>query len=309
MILNTATDVQNFSRNISFAESARACWWAVLNSFPEKPRVLLPNYIGITDREGSGIFDPITDLALDYGFYELDDDLSIKPEKLEAAMANDNYDVVLFVHYFGLKIQNIEAVVDLARRHELVVVEDCAHLYNYNTVESDAGSFGDFTFFSLHKNFPMPEGGMLLQNNQDLKKPEIQTQATRDFSEVLFAYNAQAIVEKRIENYKAYDRLIPQVAGVRPLRNYKSGDVPHNYPIVINGGLRESLYFWLIDNDVRLMALYYRLIDPILANTAHKNMHQLANDILNLPVHQDTDEKDIVQLVELINKGIKAITA
>lgn len=309
MIQNTATDTLNYSRKVSFAESARACWWAVLNSLSQKPKVLLPNYIGITDREGSGIFDPISDLALDYGFYELEDNLSISPEKLKLALEHGNYDVVLFVHYFGQKIQNIEQLVKLAKSHQLLVVEDCAHLYNYNTTGSNAGSFGDFTFYSLHKNFPMPEGGMLVQNNETLEEPQIQVQAKREFAKELFAYDAQAIAVKRINNYKVYDRLIPEMTGIRPLRSYQEGDLPHNYPVVIDDGLRESLYFWLIDKNVRLMALYYRLIDPILADERHKNMHKLANDILNLPVHQDTKQDDIVRLVELIDKGIKALKA
>ena len=270
--------------------------------------MLLPNYIGITDREGSGIFDPVTTLNLEFGFYLLEDDLSIDLDKLSAAVLNSDFKVVLLVHYFGLKIGNLKEAVLLCKSHDLIVVEDCAHLYNYELFElSEAGTLGDFAFYSLHKNFPLAEGGMLMQNNLELPLAVVREKAVRDLASKVYAFDSKSIAQKRVENFRLYEQLIPQISGISALRTYTKGDIPHNFPVVIENDLRERLYFWLIDQGVRLIALYYRLIDPILASEAHKNMHSLANDILNLPVDQSTDAADIKKLLELMNKGIKEL--
>jgi dTDP-4-amino-4,6-dideoxygalactose transaminase len=213
------------------------------------------------------------------------------------------------VHYFGFKNQNIEEIVSLCKSKGIIVVEDCAHLYNYNNYDlSVAGTFGDFVFYSLHKFLPIKTGGILVQNNPSLVKPKkLSVDLKINYSFEIASYDLRSIVAKRIANFNLMDSLINNINGVYCLKQLNTGDIPHNYPIIVENGLREKLYFWLIDHGITLMALYYRLIDSIKIET-YKSAHLISNSILNLPIHQDIGVSEIKHIVKLIDKGIKELS-
>jgi dTDP-4-amino-4,6-dideoxygalactose transaminase len=301
MISKSPENRDSFKRQIYFTNSAREGWSVILNSLEQSSKILLPSYIGITDREGSGIFDPIQNLNMEHSFYLLNDDLSISVIEIEKCLRESDYSLILLVHYFGFKIHNIEEIVKVCKKYNVTVVEDCAHLYNYNLFEySDAGTFGDFTFYSLHKNFPLKNGGMVVQNNTDILQPNFSIiQLLNNCSKKLFSYDAKAIADKRRENFRILDKLVQNIKGIQPLKNLEEGDIPHSYPILVDNGLRERLYFWLIDKNITLIALYYRLI-PALQIEKYANMQKLSNSILNLPIHQDIDEEELRKIVNKI---------
>jgi dTDP-4-amino-4,6-dideoxygalactose transaminase len=206
------------------------------------------------------------------------------------------------VHCFGFKIQNIKEIALLCKNHNLIVVEDCAHLYNYNLSNfSDAGSFGDYVFYSLHKNFPMKNGGLVVQNNTGLKTfstTEVTTEANLPLE--LMQYDARAIAIKRLENFKILDAEINKIQGIYPLKSLTKNDIPHTYPVIVEDNLREKLYFWLADNNMTVIALYYRLIDAV-NDGKYSMMQNISDSILNLPIHQGIDNYDIKRIV----KGVK----
>lgn len=291
----------SYKKELIFTDSARDGWGMVLNSLPSTSKILLPSYIGITDREGSGIYDPVKNSGLAHDFYALNDDLSISIDVIEYHLKKESYKLILLVHYFGFKIQNINEIVTLCKQYNVVVVEDCAHLYNLNLHDySDVGNFGDYAFYSLHKNFPFDNGGILVQNGSKVcVKLEIKHKT--GFNENLMCYNASEIAKKRIDNYNKIDLLIKSVKGVKPLKVIKKGDIPHTYPILVENGLREKLYFWLIDKNITLIALYYRLI-PELQNEMFTNMKFISDNILNLPIHQDISNNDINIMIDKIKE-------
>jgi len=305
MIIKSPKDINNFKRNVHLTNSARQGWELILNTLDASSKILLPSYIGITEREGSGIYDPVVNTGIKHDFYLLDYDLTINTAEVEKLVKEEEYKLILLVHYFGFKIQNIEEIVKVCKQYNVIVVEDCAHLYNYNLIEySDVGTFGDFAFYSLHKNFPFIEGGMLVQNNLEIKSTHFTpTKKTHQLATQWIEYDAKAIAEKRIENFKIIQNLINNIAGVKSLKTIKDGDIPHNYPIIIENGLREKLYFWLMDKNVPLIALYYRLVDPLQVEK-YISMQIISNNILNLPVHQDITFEDIKYIIELIKRGI-----
>lgn len=303
MIIKSPIDINNFKRNVYITNSARQGWELILNTLDATSKILLPSYIGITEREGSGIYDPVVNTGTKHDFYLLNDDLTINIAEIEKWVKNKEYKLILLVHYFGFKIQNIKEIIRICKKYNLMVVEDCAHLYNYNLFEySDAGTFGDFAFYSLHKNFPFDEGGMLIQNNLKIKFLDISpSKLPYNLAMDLIKYDAKAIANKRIENFKAIDDLIRNIPSIESFKKMKEGDIPHNYPIIVKNGLREKLYFWLIEKNVPLIALYYRLIDQ-LQDEKYISMKLVSNNILNLPVHQDIKLKDLEYLVSKINE-------
>jgi dTDP-4-amino-4,6-dideoxygalactose transaminase len=303
MISKTATDPEAYRKKVFFTNSAREGWELILKTLRPESKVLLPAYIGITDREGSGIYDPISKLNLPHDFYLLNNDLSISKDEIERCISKNKYDLILLVHYFGFKINNIEEIVSLCKKHNLIVVEDCAHLYSYNlSVFTDAGSFGDYVFYSLHKNFPFKNGGLVVQNHMNLvtlSTNEIQFEDKLSYQ--LLQYDAEKIASKRQENYKILDAEIKGIEGVYPLRSLTQKDIPHTYPIIVENDLRERLYFWLVEKNMTVIALYYRLIVP-LNEDKYDEMQKISNSILNLPIHQDINKNDIKNLAEVIKQ-------
>ena len=76
-------------------------------------------------------------------------------------------------------------------------------------------------------------------------------------------------------------------------------DIPQTFPILIKNNQREKLYFYLMDQGAPTTALYYRLIDQIKKEDFPLS-HKISQEILNLPVHQDTNQDDIIIICDLI---------
>jgi len=71
------------------------------------------------------------------------------------------------VHYAGLAC-NMDAIVEVAKRHDLFVIEDAAQAIDSYYNGRPLGSFGHFATFSFHetKNIQCGEGGMLVVNDK-----------------------------------------------------------------------------------------------------------------------------------------------
>ena len=78
-ISKIAADARRYRRPFRQFDSARAALKAILEAqqFNRHDTVLLPAYVGWSPREGSGVFDPIAELGLRFGFYRVDSRLNI----------------------------------------------------------------------------------------------------------------------------------------------------------------------------------------------------------------------------------------
>ncbi len=75
---------------------------------------------------------------------------------------------VLVVMHYGGVAQDMDKAVELARKYNLILIEDTAHAIDSHYKGKPLGSFGDFAAFSFHetKNVSAGEGGMLVVNNE-----------------------------------------------------------------------------------------------------------------------------------------------
>ena len=73
MLTKGPTDIGNLTENIWYFSSARTAFKHLLQQldFGEEEQILLPAYVGITDREGSGVMEPIWDREINYEFFKL----------------------------------------------------------------------------------------------------------------------------------------------------------------------------------------------------------------------------------------------
>ena len=95
------------------------------------------------------------------------DTMNIDETKIEAAVT-EKTKVIAPVHYAGVACE-MDAIMDIAKRHHLMVVEDAAQGIMSTYKGRPLGTIGDFGCFSFHetKNFSMGEGGAILINNRD----------------------------------------------------------------------------------------------------------------------------------------------
>ena len=92
------------------------------------------------------------------------DTMNIDETKIEAAIT-DRTRVILAMHYAGVACE-MDAIMDIARRHNLLVVEDAAQGVMSTYKGKALGTIGDFGCYSFHetKNYSMGEGGAVLVN-------------------------------------------------------------------------------------------------------------------------------------------------
>ena len=92
---------------------------------------------------------------------------NIDPAAIEAAITPRTR-AIIPVHFAGRPCE-MDAIMAIAERHGLVVIEDCAHAIETEYRGTKAGTFGDFGCFSFYvtKNVVTGEGGMILARNED----------------------------------------------------------------------------------------------------------------------------------------------
>lgn len=93
------------------------------------------------------------------------DTMNIDETKIEAAIT-EKTKVIVPVHYAGVSCE-MDAIMDIAKRHHLKVVEDAAQGVMSTYKGRALGTIGDFGCYSFHesKNYSMGEGGALVIND------------------------------------------------------------------------------------------------------------------------------------------------
>lgn len=93
------------------------------------------------------------------------DTMNIDEKKIEDAITKQTK-VICVVHYAGVACE-MDTIMDIARRHNLLVVEDAAQGMMSTYKGKALGTIGDFGCYSFHetKNYSMGEGGALVINS------------------------------------------------------------------------------------------------------------------------------------------------
>lgn len=96
-------------------------------------------------------------------------------EKLIEAAVTEKTKAIVPVHYAGVACE-MDTIMDIAKRHNLFVIEDAAQGIMSTYKGRSLGTFGDFGVFSFHetKNFSMGEGGaLLIRDEKYIEEAEI----------------------------------------------------------------------------------------------------------------------------------------
>jgi dTDP-4-amino-4,6-dideoxygalactose transaminase len=78
---------------------------------------------------------------------------------------------IVVVHYAGVA-SDMDKILEIAKKHDLFVVEDAAQAIESSYKGKQLGTIGDFGVFSFHetKNIQCGEGGLIMVNNENFSK-------------------------------------------------------------------------------------------------------------------------------------------
>ena len=102
------------------------------------------------------------------------DTMNIDETKIEAAITEKTRAIIV-VHYAGVACE-MDTIMNIAKRHNLLVVEDAAQGVMSKYKGKYLGTIGDMGCYSFHetKNYSMGEGGAIIINNPEyIERAEI----------------------------------------------------------------------------------------------------------------------------------------
>ncbi len=260
-------------------------------------------------------------------FADIGDDYNLDPAKVEAAITPRTR-AILPVHWSG-RCCDMDALGDIARRHDLRVVEDACHAINASYKGKRPGTFGDTGCFSMHplKNLNCwGDGGFIATDSDELHDRLVLLRnhglVSRDEC-VLWGFNSrldtvQAVValhlleridhitERRQAHAKYLDEALADIEGITvPTRDPEIEEVFHIY--VVRCERRDALQRYLIEHDVDAK-IHYPI--PMHLQAAAKDLGYKEGDfpvaeatcksVLSLPVHEFMTHEDLDYVVTQI---------
>lgn len=92
---------------------------------------------------------------------------NIAPNEIEKKITNKTK-AIIPVDFTG-QPADLEKIIEIAKRRELIVIEDAAHALGASYKNKKVGSISDMTMFSFHpvKHITTGEGGMIVTNNEE----------------------------------------------------------------------------------------------------------------------------------------------
>lgn len=98
------------------------------------------------------------------------DTYNIDPNEIEKKLTNKTR-AIMVVHYAGFAC-DMDRIMDIAKRHNLYVIEDAAHALGAKYKNQNLGTIGNIGCYSLHgtKNAASGEGGLFVTNDKKINK-------------------------------------------------------------------------------------------------------------------------------------------
>jgi len=250
---------------------------------------------------------------------------NIDPNRIEEAITS-NTKAIMVVHLYG-KPCDMDPIMEICRRHNLYLIEDCAQAHGAEYKGKKVGSFGDISAFSFYptKNLGcLGDGGVVLTNNEAVFQ---KIKMLRNYGSSKKYYNEYLGLNSRLDEVQAsflriklrhldkinehkrglaetYLDLLNQNAIV-PQVHPDYSDVYHIFNIRHKN--RDSLKNYLLSNEVKT-EIHYPL--PPHHQKALSFMNKLKFPIseeihattLSLPISVFHSKEDIIRVADLVNR-------
>lgn len=303
IIEKKAMKTDRYYNNVYYYQNARTALKDISLNLARAGRInkiVLPGYIGWSPKEGSGIFDAMSNIIkIPVLYYKMTQELSVDLVDLEKKI--DENSLVLLVNYFGFKDRKIKKVVEIIKQAGAVLVEDNAHgFFTYHTTEHIDS---DFVVFSLHKMFPHENGGCMYIKNVNYDNLCYTGEKTPEFIPYHYdIYDISLLIKKNfceLENL-LFDGVEKGFYSLLRTSQDLNDSVPQTYPILINNLDRFKIYQRMNDKGYGVISLYHTLVPP-LKTAEHKEAQWVSERILNLPIHQDVQLEKLKKMVDELN--------
>ena len=123
-------------------------------------KVLLPAYHCIS------MVEPVVQANAIPVFYKINADTSVDLDDIQARLDRSTK-LLLITHYFGFP-QDLSKLRFFCDKHNILMLEDCAHAFFGEYNKRPLGSFGDYAIASTMKFFPTSEGGCLVSSHHPI---------------------------------------------------------------------------------------------------------------------------------------------
>ncbi len=264
----------------------------------------------------------------------------IDPAAIEKAITPKTKAIVP-VHLYG-QAANMEAILKIAKAHNLFVIEDNAqgigndYIFSNGTIQK-TGSIGDIgcTSFYPSKNLgAYGDGGAIFTNDENLAKKlkmiASHGQSIRYYHEVVGCNSRLDAVQaaildiklKHLDNYidarrKAadfYDNAFKANKNITiPFRDSNNKHVFHQYTILVNDINRDELHNYLAENGVPSMIYYpvpahrQKMFESFGGGNFNLPITDwLTERVISLPIHTELDEEQLTfiagKILAFINK-------
>lgn len=260
---------------------------------------------------------------------------NIDPSKIEAAIT-PNTKAIIPVHLYG-QMADMDPIVEIAKKHNLVIVEDAAQAIGAKYKGKSVGELGTaatYSFFPTKNLGAYGDGGMIVTNDDDLaeKMSVIRVHGSKPkYYHHVLGYNSrldelQAAVLNvkfphldkwstlRREKAQTYTQLLNEALGetvVTPVEVEGNYHVFHQYTIRVSQ--RDELQKYLNEQGVQTM-VYYPLplhVQPVFKDLGYKEgdfpeSEKAANEAISLPMFpelkQEQQEYVVSKIVEFFKK-------
>lgn len=232
---------------------------------------------------------------------------------------------IIPVHLYGQAV-DLDPVLEVARRHGLVTIEDCAQSHGATYRGRKVGSFGEFGCFSFYptKNLgALGDGGMVVTGDAVLaERVRLLREygwAERYVSDVA-GWNSRldeiqaAVLRVKLRYLEADNAARRRIAGIYtealktcdlrlPVTRPGSDHVFHLY--VVNGDDREALRVHLKQRDIAA-AIHYPV--PVHQQPAYRSRfpshlpvtERVAGTVLSLPIYPELCDDDVSAVIEAV---------
>lgn len=268
-------------------------------------------------------------------FVEVDDKtFCIDPEAIEKAITPKTKAIVP-VHLYG-HAANMEAIMKIANRHNLFVIEDNAQAIGNEYVFSDGtrkktgtiGHIGCTSFYPSKNLGAFGDGGAIFTNDDNLagllKMIASHGQSKRYYHDVVGCNSRldsiqAAILDiklKHLDEYidarrKAADYYDNAFSGndkiITPYRSKDNNHVFHQYTLILNGVDRDELHEYLAGKGVPSMIYYpvpahrQKMFDAFGGSEYNLPVTDwLTERVISLPIHTELDEEQQAFIVSQV---------
>jgi dTDP-4-amino-4,6-dideoxygalactose transaminase len=263
-------------------------------------------------------------------------DFTMDENKIEE-LISDKTCAIIPVHVFGYPC-NIKKIDEIAKKYNLKVIYDAAHVFGVKINGEGIGNFGDISMFSLHatKVYNSIEGGVLTTQSENLKTYfnklknfGITDEETvecvglnakmNEFQAAMGLINLRYVneqIEKRKIIVETYRKELGKFKGIYYVN--EDENVKYNYayfPIIINeeicGINRNELYDKLKEYNIFTRKYFYPLVTDfqcykgIYDDSNLNNAKYVVDRVLTLPIYGEMKIEDVVNIAEIINTIIK----